>query len=84
MRVFQSTLPVRGATRAVHFFAARLCISIHAPGKGSDIIYAATQFDFVISIHAPGKGSDSLADFESEYITISIHAPGKGSDLFDV
>ena len=33
---FQSTLPLRGATRAAHDAYAALCISIHAPLTGSD------------------------------------------------
>ena len=39
-RVFQSTLPVRGATRPI--FTVRMCIriSIHAPRAGSDSINA--------------------------------------------
>ena len=33
---FQSTPPARGATTAFLFHALIVCISIHAPRKGSD------------------------------------------------
>ena len=35
-RVFQSTLPVRGATLFCFIVCRQLCISIHAPREGSD------------------------------------------------
>ena len=62
-RAFQSTLPVRGATRlqgSVYFSA--LGISIHAPRAGSDNMDrrgAACLSN--ISIHAPRAGSDGLS-----------------------
>ncbi len=82
-RAFQSTLPVRGATRlqgSVYFSA--LGISIHAPRAGSDNMDrrgAACLSN--ISIHAPRAGSDD--DYPTVTMAadgISIHAPRAGSD----
>jgi len=36
-RLFQSTLPVKGATYALGALAHAYAVSIHAPGEGSDI-----------------------------------------------
>ena len=58
---FQSTLPLRGATRYGLRHKAAILISIHAPLTGSDLL-----LDFLwhterhISIHAPLTGSDLL------------------------
>ena len=60
MSGFQSTLPVRGATRVAEVVGAvRADISIHAPRAGSDE-YARSDLDkrMTISIHAPRAGSD--------------------------
>ena len=57
---FQSTLPVKGATKDSVFRAFPVIISIHAPGKGSDKFPDFELVEVAISIHAPGKGSDSL------------------------
>ena len=60
MDIFQSTLPVRGATRTVYQAFRRIVISIHAPREGSDE-FNPDRFKPVpkISIHAPREGSDS-------------------------
>ena len=55
---FQSTLPLRGATRLAHPGGARAPISIHAPLAGSDAHPVCLPYDFHISIHAPLAGSD--------------------------
>ena len=55
---FQSTLPVKGATKAQAVTDTKIEISIHAPGKGSDHFQAIQPTHRAISIHAPGKGSD--------------------------
>ncbi len=56
--IFQSTLPVRGATAV--FLLARLAdfISIHAPRAGSDSAFRKLSTATSISIHAPRAGSD--------------------------
>ena len=57
--IFQSTLPVWGATVHVHLVAhPRKGISIHAPRVGSDDNLGITGTTAKISIHAPRVGSD--------------------------
>ena len=59
-----------------------VCISIHAPRKGSDKSIAKLCASATISIHAPRKGSDTLKNYSHCCRSlISIHAPRKGSDL---
>ena len=57
-RLFQSTLPARGATAlpAAPFWMNQ--ISIHAPRTGSDANPHAAGRSTAISIHAPRTGSD--------------------------
>ena len=57
---FQSTLPVRGATRSLLTWKQRGCISIHAPRAGSDDDTKQEMERAGISIHAPRAGSDSF------------------------
>ncbi len=78
--VFQSTLPVWGATYALivnHFFRD---ISIHAPRVGSDRQGADQTQTETISIHAPRVGSDTADESSLAIAAISIHAPRVGSD----
>ena len=79
--LFQSTLPVGGATSAVRRLFRRNIISIHAPRGGSDritIIQICNKC--LISIHAPRGGSDVAKNNLVAAINISIHAPRGGSD----
>ena len=55
---FQSTLPLRGATRASHIRFLHLPISIHTPLAGSDPLLPAPSQGAIISIHTPLAGSD--------------------------
>ena len=57
--LFQSTLPVRGATPPFINKMGEGRISIHAPREGSDpsVSLRVVKMDF-ISIHAPREGSD--------------------------
>ena len=58
--IFQSTLPVRGATGDVVNLFRVLRISIHAPRAGSDVCRHVDIFRSAgISIHAPRAGSDT-------------------------
>ena len=59
-QLFQSTLPVGGATPFWHQLPPRPAISIHAPRGGSDGSKCVHDQDRVISIHAPRGGSDNL------------------------
>ena len=57
---FQSTLPVRGATKSRKGLFPHTGISIHAPRAGSDDLRFYCLAPLIpISIHAPRAGSDS-------------------------
>ena len=79
--LFQSTLPVRGATpcpagrrrRGSNFNPRSPC------GERPTVVLP--RFCVVISIHAPRAGSDELVLQVALHITISIHAPRAGSDV---
>ena len=58
--LFQSTLPLRGATRGAKGRTYSPPISIHAPLTGSDRYMRDGAMDIFISIHAPLTGSDWL------------------------
>ena len=77
---FQSTPPMRGATRGLFKLRADAPISIHAPHAGSDP--KGVDFDdrTDISIHAPHAGSDLMLRIKIKIMPISIHAPHAGSD----
>ena len=55
---FQSTLPVRGATKPGIQRIRIKGISIHAPREGSDEAKLEPMIRQCISIHAPREGSD--------------------------
>ena len=65
---FQSTLPVRGATKPGIQRIRIKGISIHAPREGSD--QSTITFDAMvsISIHAPREGSDSETAQRHRYV----------------
>ena len=80
-KIFQSTLPVWGATTSDAESTDNGVISIHAPRVGSDrseIAYGHTRQG--ISIHAPRVGSDPCNRQGCRTQKISIHAPRVGSD----
>ena len=82
--IFQSTLPMRGAT-SVQAQACRSClISIHAPHAGSDPLMKTRSGAWCWNfIHAPHAGSDRADQLCSRIGNlISIHAPHAGSDVF--
>ena len=79
---FQSTLPLRGATRAGRRPAHNAVISIHTPLAGSDEAVESRETHDEISIHTPLAGSDLTWTIPPETtIKISIHTPLAGSDL---
>ena len=63
---FQSTLPMRGATKVQGAIYRRFLISIHTPHAGSDIFTRAHARKKKISIHTPHAGSDET-DNELRY-----------------
>ena len=80
--IFQSTLPMRGATSSRHQGPNRERISIHTPHAGSDNPKRDQNRQHgVISIHTPHAGSDTrcLSGARSGQM-ISIHTPHAGSD----
>ena len=82
LEVFQSTLPVRGATLRGKTVIPFSIISIHAPREGSDDLICLSPLEFfLISIHAPREGSDGNALLRRCVSRISIHAPREGSDV---
>ena len=80
--LFQSTLPVRGATAGERELAALFRISIHAPRAGSDsLTFEGTPERIEFQSTLPVRGAtrstaDGMGAFE-----ISIHAPRAGSDV---
>ncbi len=60
-KVFQSTLPVGGATLHPKILLEAGWISIHAPRGGSDHYGMDRATAYNISIHAPRGGSDVSA-----------------------
>ena len=82
-RLFQSTLPARGATKLVAVFARdREDFNPRSPHGERRLARATRKRDNIISIHAPRTGSDEALFAIARAITrISIHAPRTGSDL---
>ena len=77
---FQSTHPVRGATRPSKQIATLVGISIHAPRAGCDYQTKAIVRPESISIHAPRAGCDQAQKEKNSILKISIHAPRAGCD----
>ena len=79
--LFQSTLPLRGATYTQTELENGILISIHAPLTGSDMLVLTRNVADYISIHAPLTGSDKTMTARARPRIISIHAPLTGSDI---
>ena len=80
--LFQSTLPLRGATAAAILKIHRLPISTHAPHAGSDT--RKKYFGNVVSIFQPTlpmRGATGRGKAKKANAFISTHAPHAGSDL---
>ena len=79
--VFQSTLPVRGATRPEVDLCPAQIFQSTLPVRGATDLIALGIFACVISIHAPREGSDDIGPQGPKGDQgISIHAPREGSD----
>jgi len=78
--VFQSTLPVKGATADSEKYNVVSHVSIHAPSEGSDLPPTQLTGSTNVSIHAPSEGSDKRGRGRPFRATVSIHAPSEGSD----
>ena len=81
-RIFQSTLPMRGATpsrKEIPYW--HLTFQSTLPMRGATSYHRTNLTIFIISIHAPHAGSDGAAMSKGFVIRmISIHAPHAGSD----
>ena len=56
--LFQSTLPMKGATHTFYHCESKDGVSIHAPNEGSDRMRVILPSMYIVSIHAPNEGSD--------------------------
>ena len=80
-KLFQSTLPVRGATVCEDTLNKWCKISIHAPRAGSDIKAAMPMSgEHKFQSTLPVRGATVEFDDNSAAVKISIHAPRAGSD----
>ena len=80
-KLFQSTLPMRGATGYPLILDMYITISIHTPHAGSDLQKKDKNNRYRISIHTPHAGSDGDGEGSASPIYISIHTPHAGSDI---
>ena len=81
MAEFQSTRPLRGATRLRAYYAATFPISIHAPLAGRDVIFTGllvpmNRFQSTRPLRGATRG---CAEMDCSTV-ISIHAPLAGRD----
>ena len=80
-KVFQSTLPVRGATPSADPERGGIKISIHAPREGSDFFRPSTVGSLkIFQSTLPVRGATVRQMNAETYLKISIHAPREGSD----
>ena len=80
--IFQSTLPVWGATPADVINTVRYAISIHAPRVGSDGLSSRREFQVLLfQSTLPVWGATIRSRKVLFTVKISIHAPRVGSDV---
>ena len=81
-QIFQSTLPLQGATFRQCQPGHLATISIHAPLAGSDMSAAAAVANtvFIFQSTLPLQGATQFPEESVLLIDISIHAPLAGSD----
>ena len=79
--MFQSTRPMRGATRVLVDRHPPIVVSIHAPHAGRDIGRSVMREASVVSIHAPHAGRDIIVLIHLCDEDVSIHAPHAGRDI---
>ena len=83
IKVFQSTLPARGATRCPRVADFPVIISIHAPREGSDgILYICVSVTPPFQSTLPARGATLAYHYCRCKQNISIHAPREGSDQY--
>ena len=79
---FQSTPPVKAATKSAMFPTADSGISIHAAREGGDKAIQRLHMDGGISIHAAREGGDGGGCAVVCVADISIHAAREGGDVY--
>ena len=80
--LFQSTLPVGGATGRKRRRGKRRRISIHAPRGGSDPFFSGVNIaKSLFQSTLPVGGATSAGTSRRRMCSISIHAPRGGSDI---
>ena len=80
--LFQSTLPMRGATAVLDVRNPRLPISIHTPHAGSDhISLGHNRTSSYFNPHSPCGERRLINGVKTKKIDISIHTPHAGSDF---
>ena len=77
---FQSTRPVRGATKRLYTIEGDMFVSIHTPRAGRDLFDLLRRSISVVSIHAPRAGRDPVGMYSERVTMVSIHAPRAGRD----
>ena len=80
---FQSTHPVRGATKLAMSCTSTLCISIHAPREGCDLEDALRAAAKKFQSTHPVRGATKTCLFDYVRDDISIHAPREGCDMIN-
>ena len=78
--LFQSTLPMKGATIPVPARRMRPLVSIHAPNEGSDPKFGGRGDEPVFQSTLPMKGATGVPSKNLHNVRVSIHAPNEGSD----
>ena len=79
--IFQSTLPMRGATPALRSAVSKLLFQSTLPMRGATQADKLLLVSGAISIHTPHAGSDLLRPAcTCPALPISIHTPHAGSD----
>ena len=78
---FQSTPPVKAATRQICVIACDLGISIHAAREGGDLLASAVaSATSTFQSTPPVKAATDVTDCERLTADISIHAAREGGD----
>jgi len=79
--VFQSTLPMKGATNQGIIVHSLTDVSIHAPNEGSDSTSSAASYrGLAFQSTLPMKGATRANGEVGMKVCVSIHAPNEGSD----
>jgi len=80
---FQSTLPVKGATKPLTQTGQGWKVSIHAPSEGSDPTATVVLWIHGFQSTLPVKGATRALGDLGVQRGVSIHAPSEGSDYVE-